>query len=609
MSQRLRWSRLCLGEETEPVLCGGFGKMWSWSGSSNHCTEKPRLRPELRAAPRDWIDEWKPAWPNGCDQNVMPRSKLRSFLRLFCIVTAVCCLFGLSVYHSYSLGQYRTMYDNPVYRWRASIAVALSELHDPPLRGYVAYQSISDYLNWHGLALMEGEASPLPSFQSVRELIYNPDRLDKLFKDASAIPIDYSLSPIPIVGNEKGEAAFYYWAFRLFGIHIASFWYFYFLLLATSVLAFLLAFWRSSFCMLLLMLYLVGHLYMVDFASSDHFQTVHNSRFFPVLALLPTLHLVLLAIRRVKISWGAAGLAAWQACLLFFVIFSRLEAGWQPIAVVAASAMSLPFRQLLPQSYHPRTLVRATGKILFAGWPALLVIVTGAGLIFYQHFGLDRTAYAIESKTYTFWDPLLVGTVSANPELNRLYGMGQPPYSDTMGYYIASKYVVEHNDTTSPIAVVKGGIVVSTFAMHNMGAFDAVQREVFFTIVREHPFLVLRAFLYDKPRAELEILLTTATVYRPVILACCVLLALISGLIIWATNRTRLPQERFVRPIWTMVLIAIMSLATTFIFPTADIPDTILVFLWLLLLIPGCAPVLIERWSRVLPSVPIGNRL
>ena len=369
------------------------------------------------------------------------------------------------------------MYDNPVYRWRASIAVALSELHAPPLRGYVAYRSISDYLNWHGLALMEGETSPLPSFQSVRELIYNPDRLEKLFTDASAIPIDYSLSPVPIVGNEKGEAAFYYWAFRLFGIHIASFWYFYFLLLATSVLAFFLAFWRSSSCTLLLMLYLVGHFYMVYFASSDHFQTVHNSRFLPVLALLPSLHLMLLAVRRVTIGWSAAILGAWQTFLLFFVIFSRLEAGWQPVAIVAVSAVSLPFWSSVPQSVSSRMLAAAAGKLLLVGWPAALVLAGGMCLISYQHFALDRTAYAIESKTHTFWDPLLVGTISASPELTELYGTGQPPYSDTMGYYIAMKYVVENNDTKSPAAVVENGKVVGLFAMHNMGAFDAIQRQ------------------------------------------------------------------------------------------------------------------------------------
>ena len=285
-----------------------------------------------------------------CDRNVMKKSKVYGLLRWLCLAFAICLLFGLNVYQSYSLGQYRTMYDNPVYRWRASIAVALSELRDPPLWGYVAYRSISDYLNQHGLALMEGEASPLPSFRSVRELIYNPERLEKLFQDASTAPVDYSLDPVPIVGNEKGEAAYYYLAFRLFGIHIASLWYFYFLLLAVSVVAYFLAFWRSLTCMLLLMLYLIGHLYMVDFASNDLFQTVHNSRFFPVLALLPTFHLMLLGLRKVNLTRNSAILAACQTFLLFFVIFNRLQAGWQPVAIIAVSAVSLPWRNLVPRS-------------------------------------------------------------------------------------------------------------------------------------------------------------------------------------------------------------------------------------------------------------------
>ena len=270
--------------------------------------------------------------------------KIQRDASLFCFVLAICCLFGLSVYHSYSLGQYRTMYDNPIYRWRASIAIALSMLHDPPLRGYVAYWSISDYLNQHGLALMEGEASPLPAYDAVRDLVYDPDRLEKLFQEASSIPIDRSLLPVPIVGNEKGTAAYYYWAFRLFGIHIASPWYLYFVLLGASVLAFCLTFWRSPVCMLLLMLYLIGHLYMVDFASTGHFQTVHNSRFLPVLALLPSTHLMLLALRRRPLRLGALILGTVQTFLLFFVIFNRLEAAWQPVAIIAVSAALFPFR-------------------------------------------------------------------------------------------------------------------------------------------------------------------------------------------------------------------------------------------------------------------------
>jgi hypothetical protein len=517
----------------------------------------------------------------------------RGLLRLLCFALTICCLLGLNVYRSYSLGQYRTMYDNPIYRWRISIAVALSELRNPPLRGYVAYRSISDYLNQHGLALMEGEASPMPSYESVRMLVYDSDRLETLFREAAGIPIDYSLAPVPIIGNEKGGAAFAYWAFRLFGIHIISLWLFYFTLLALSVLAFFLAFWRSQIGMLLLTLYLIGHLYMLDIASTGHFQTIHNSRFLPALALLPSLHLALLALRGVTLRLGAAFLALCQTFLLFFLIFNRFEAAWQPLAVLIASLLSLPLRKLMPSSWHPRALLAGVGRILVAAWPGIMIIGGAISFAVYSHMALDPMAYATETRTHTFWDPLLVGTISASPELTQLYGFGQPPYSDTMGYFIARNYVMEHHDTASPIAVVQDGNVVGTFAMWNMGAFDAIQRQVFFEMMSEHPWLVLRAFAYDKPRAELLLLWKDPVLYRPAIFLNCILLAMATGALIWAFGAPSATRQDFIKAAWAVSLTCFLSLSTTFIYPSTDIPDAILLLVSLLLAVAACAPLLI----------------
>jgi hypothetical protein len=537
-------------------------------------------------------------------QNLSQRTKNHASGRVLFTALAVCTLFGLSVYLSYSLGQYRTMYDNPIYRWRASIAVALSELRDPPLKGYIAYRSISDYLNHNGLAIMEGEATPLPSYQSVRDLIYDPDRLEKLLQGASTVTIDHNLPPVPIVGNEKGEADFYYWAFRLFGVHLASLWYFYFLLLAISVLAFFLEFWRSPACMLVLLIYLVGHLYMVDFATTDHFQTVHNSRFLPVLAMLPSLHLICLEFRRERPRAERLLLAAVQTILLFFVIFNRLEAAWQAIAIVAAALPILLFRGPLFRVDQVSSPGRSLGNPLIAAWPAVLVLAGGLGLITYQHFALDRAAYAVESKTHTFWDPLLVGTISANPELMKLYGMGQLPYSDNMGYYIAEKYLIDHREITSPIAVVQNGTVVAAFAMHNMGAFDEIQRKVFFRMSREHPWLVLRSFAYDKPLVELKMLWGDSTIYRPKIFLACSLLAVFVGVIIWSFSPAPVvTRAQVLAAGLSIVLAALLSLSTAFIYPTTHIPDTILFFLLLILVIPACGPPLIRGMLR--PRVPL----
>src|ERR1700686_4038565 len=101
----------------------------------------------------------------------MPRL-IRSprFAALFFLI-AVCCFLALNMARSYSSGQYGTMYDNPIYRWRISLAVALSQLHDPALSGYVAYGSIVNYLNRGGLALMPGEADPLPRPAMVLALV------------------------------------------------------------------------------------------------------------------------------------------------------------------------------------------------------------------------------------------------------------------------------------------------------------------------------------------------------------------------------------------------------------------------------------------------------
>jgi hypothetical protein len=486
------------------------------------------------------------------------------------------------------------MYDNPIYRWRESIAVALSELHDPPLSGYLAYRSIRDYLVEHGLALTR--EAPNLDYQALRRLVYEPDQLEKIFQEASSTSVDYTLTPVSIGGNEKGEAAYYYWAFRIFGIHITSLWYLYFVLLGVSVVAFFAAFWRSTFCTLLLMVYLIGHLYMLDVASASPFQTVHNSRFLPVLALLPSMHLMLLSLRRVAPYFGAMTLAAIQAFLLFFVIFSRLEAVWQLVAVLVVSAMAPPLWKLVRLSWSPNAFPSIVGQIVPNAWPAILVIIGGLGFALYQQVALDRVAYATETRTHTFWDPLLVGTISASDQLTELYGMGEPPYSDTMGYFIARRDVMERNDTTSSIAVVQNGIVIGTFAMNNMGEFDSVLRHVFFQMASAHPWLVLKSFVYDKPLAELQKILVAKDLFHGVIFLCCIVLSLGIGAVLGMLGAQPIMWRPHVRTIgWVTSSAGLLSMSTAFIYPTAYIPDAILVFVLLILLVPACAALSFSR--------------
>ena len=88
------------------------------------------------------------------------------------------------------------MYDNPIYRWRESLAIALSRMQAKPLHGYLAYGSISNYLNQHGLAIFGSEARPVPTDEERSALIHDGARMEKLIGEARQVPIDPSLPPV-----------------------------------------------------------------------------------------------------------------------------------------------------------------------------------------------------------------------------------------------------------------------------------------------------------------------------------------------------------------------------------------------------------------------------
>jgi len=497
------------------------------------------------------------------------------------------------MYRSYALGQYRTMYDNPIYRWRESVAVALSKLHDPPLSGYVAYRSIRDYLTAHGLALMPGEAEPLPSPAEREKLIYDPSRLERLFRAAAAVPVDPLLPPVPIVGNEKGESDFYALAFSLFGISLSALWKFYFLLLFASAAIFFLAFRSSPFCLLLLSIYLTAHYAMIGVASAPWIQTVHNSRFFSVMALLPSLHLLLLLLRRESLGWASGVLAAAQTLLLAFLAFCRFEVMWQPIAVIAVGGAVLPIQSLSVGLRRHGERGRAVAAGLLVIWPSLFSAGGVAGLLIYQRTALDHRAYALETRTHTFWEPLFSGTISANSELCSLYCFGEEPYSDTMDYIAVRDYLRRRSDATSPIAHVENGRIEIN-AMRNMGVYDAAMRRIFLRVVAQHPWLVLQSFVLDKPVDQVKILWHGRILARMGILVP-VLLALVIGVIAAFLDASHGTSEQWLLVRRGLPVVLLLSLTTTEITPSIMIPDTITVFTMLLLGLLAAVALLLTR--------------
>jgi hypothetical protein len=493
-------------------------------------------------------------------------------------------LFALNVLHAYQLGFQSKMYDSPIYRWRESLVIALSRMQPQPLRGYVGYGSILSYLNHHGLALIGGEADPMPTGAEQQALVMDGARMDRLMQEASKVTIDPNLPPVILQGNELGLVDYTYWAFKLYGIGVNALVLFYFTLLFIAAALFFVTFRQSSFCLLLLMLYLAAHYFALDYAQTRAILAIQNSRFFPVLALLPALHLLLLTVMRVRPTAPVVAGAAVQTFILMFMVFCRTQTYWEVFAILLGAVVVTGLRPLRQALLRPKRWLAAIGETMRETWPAVLAVLGVVALLGYTHFAPDQSLYAKESKAHLFWHDFFVSTVSADPQLLATYGFGSSSYTDDMGYLAALHDLRGRNDGSTPIADEVNGVLGIDIFKSN-GAYDEEMRRLYFRVLREHPWPVVRSFLIGKPVDQLAYFSVTPELWQernylnPMILAvAATLLALALGAAL-PTRRTALLG------LAVAAAVVACSTMTSFFYPTALIAEVLVT--WLMLVMVG----------------------
>jgi len=496
---------------------------------------------------------------------------------------AVAVLFAINVLHAYQLGFQSKMYDNPIYRWRESLVIALSRMQPQPLHGYVGYGSILAYFTQHGLALIGGETYPLPTAAQRAALVADGARMNQLMKEASKVAIDPKLPPVILQGNELGLVDYTYWAFKLYGININALVLFYFTLLFVSVVLFFVTFRRSRFCLLLLLLYLAAHYFALDYAQTRSIIAIQNSRFFPVLALLPALHLLLLVVTRARPTPAVVVMAAVQTFILMFMVFCRTQTYWEILAIFLAAVVVTGLRPLRQALFHVSRWPSAIGKSVYQTWPAVLAAAGIIVLLVYSALAPDKALYSAESKAHLFWHDLFGSTVSTDPTLYAAYGYNLPRFSDDMSYVAAIRDLRGRNDGASPIANVVDGVLDIDIFKSN-GVYDQEMRRLYFRVVREHPWRVLRSFVIGKPKAQIYFFANTPELGNwrnyagPMLLGlAAIVLALALGVPL-PTAGTALMGAAV-----GMVVFACSTL-TSFFYPTALIAEVLVTWLILVLL-------------------------
>jgi hypothetical protein len=505
----------------------------------------------------------------------------RTVIAVFALAAAL--LFAMNVLHAYQLGFQSKMYDSPIYRWRESLVIALSRMQPQPLHGYVGYGSILSYFTRHGLALIDGEADPMPSAQQRAALVADGARMNRLMKEASEVAVDPTLPPVILQGNELGLIDYTYWAFKLYGISINALVLFYFTLLFVSVALFFVTFRRSRFCLLLLMLYLSAHYFALDYAQTRAIIALQNSRFFPVLALLPALYLLLLIVTRARPTLALVAMAAVQTFILMFMVFCRTQTFWEILAIVLVAVVVTGLRPLRQALFRVSRWPAAIGKSLLETWPAALAVLGTVMLLTYGSFAPDSAFYSRESKAHLFWHDLYASTVSADPTLYEIYGYGLPDFSDDMSYVAAVHDLRGRNDGASPIAEVVDGVLDIDIFKSN-GIYDQEMRRLYFRVVREHPWLVLRSFVIGKPQAQISYFRVTPELWDPrnyvvpgLLGVLCTTLALAFGAPL-PTARTALTG------VVVAAVVFACSTLTSFFYPTALIAEVLVTWLILVML-------------------------
>ena len=336
-----------------------------------------------------------------------------------------------------------------------------------------------------------------------------------------------------------GLVDYYILSFLLFGYQFQSLLYFYFLLLAIQSVIFFLQFRQDDHYIAVLMLFLVAH-YMTLTAlrfPGNQLDAPNNYRFLPVLAILPMIHICLLALYQHRVSTPTIVSAVAQAALLAFIIHCRSSAYWTlvPVALLAVFALFLRTQNKklldLGEMNAPAASPGFLGSLAPRWWPGLLAF----GMVFsmgsFYRSQLERVYTTYQSlAAHTFWHPIFIG-LALHPDLRMEYSgmvpqdisdyraknqsvikalktfyfryVQQGHASDQFSYNaVARKYLAlgqSPNAVFGPGAQFNGDSVTFDWTEIQVGLFDREVGKLVWDVVTRHPALVLEEVFIAKP--------------------------------------------------------------------------------------------------------------
>lgn len=307
--------------------------------------------------------------------------------------------------------------------------------------------------------------------------------------------------------DDRGMADYVIGSFAMFGPRVESLYRFYFVVLAVSVLLFLIDY-ASSASASALLLFAIGALYVclslipLGNLTVAVFEagSLYEPRIIELLALIATLHLSLSSFTHRR--WNAARfvVGGLQAGIVAACYHARSAVSWEVIAICLSgiTAWWWSYRESRADGVAPACRLRGLAPLL----PAMLIVAAITGAISYRHYAYNPR-YFVDVGSRTIWHNVLMG-LGVNATLSQKYHLGIADRAS------AEAVIAYRRNRQTPPPADEWDVTSIMNSLGGYGTFDWADYEreargLYWQIWRVDTVSMMRCYLVDKPAAQLDV--------------------------------------------------------------------------------------------------------
>jgi hypothetical protein len=456
-------------------------------------------------------------------------------LKLAGILTAIpLILLAIAYYSGLARGLDHIVAGDAWGRYMYAISAALTDLRSG-LPGYVMSEEY-----W---ALLEKNG-----FVQKNEVLHDPIAINKAL--AQAWNTKLVLPPPELQKLERGvrgtsadDLGFVDYAkiaLSVFGPRIEGFYHLYFAILAVSVCVFVMTFWRSIPCMLVLIAWLLSFVVLLQsgvFGEVTNMGSVQNPRFASSIGVIAVLHMICAIFLRLRPSALHVIAVLMQSEIIYFAVTIRASASWMLVAIGFVWVVMIVYSTFRLSGQRPQDIRYVLGRIQSSyarRGGALVVDRTGSTSLYLRlvgyfsrwrpSFWLGRQSWSVAAFVVVFFlshsymmstlHPLYRdgGWISHHAVWHSVYYslMFNPNWLDKYGpSHPAMSGEGPAMGDEQPISAIKGYLakhppqdhteVYDSVGNIKWQAMEKYVRIVFFEFVRNDPWFTLQAFVFYKP--------------------------------------------------------------------------------------------------------------